>query len=92
MHKAYFHTTVSGIGGITDSKILALFMTPPACLPPSLRSSQPGDLCRRLLGRGSAIERRVQNEVISRLPYSSSSGRLMALWLSRGSATMTCSA
>ena len=91
MHKGYFHTTVSGIGGITAGKIVALFMTAPACLPPSSRSSQPGDLCQRLLGRGSAIERRVQNEVISRLPYSSSLGRLMALWLSRGSATTTCS-
>ncbi len=60
MHKGYFHTTGLGITGITAVGIVALFVTPAACLPPSLDSPQLGDLCRRLLARGSAIERRVE--------------------------------
>lgn len=31
MHKGCFHTTVSGIAGITAVGIVALFMTPAAC-------------------------------------------------------------
>ena len=60
MHKGYLHTTVSGISGITPVRIVALFMTPAAAPAPSLRSLQLGDLCRGLLGHGSAIERRVE--------------------------------